>query len=275
MNPTSQTTNLRPTNAAKANQLMKKATQLLFMVAVIGQFLFVVHIVSFYGSSFFTGDYEHWNKVLYNGLIAGDIIGNIALMVHLFLAAVITFCGPLQFIPKVRTKYPTFHSWNGRVYILTAILISLAGLYMVFSRGVIGGQIMAMGNTLNASLIILFAVLAWKTAVARNFTAHKRWAIRTFLVVSGVWFFRIGFGLWIAINGGAAPGSTEDLGGPFDVFLAFAHSLLPLIILELYFYAKQKDNSTVKYAMASFLFVLSGLLGVGVFMAAMIFWMPS
>jgi len=31
----------------------------------------------------------------------------------------------------------------------------------------------------------------------------------------------------------------------------------------------------IKYAMATFLFVLSGILGVGVLMAAMIFWMPS
>ncbi len=275
MNSTYQSTNLTPTSAAKANQLMKKATQLLFMVAVIGQLLFVLHIVSFYGSSFFTGDYEKWNTVLYNGLIEGDIIGNIALIVHLFLAAVITFGGPLQFIPKVRSKFPTFHRWNGRIYILTAIVISLAGLYMVFMRGVIGGQIMAMGNTLNASLIITFALMAWRTAMLKDFIAHKRWALRTFLAASGVWFFRIGFGIWIAFNFGTAPGSSEDLGGPFDVFLTFAHSLLPLAILEFYFYAKQKNSSIIKYATAIFLFLLSGILGVGIFMAAMIFWMPS
>lgn len=274
MNSTYSTPNLAQTNTAKANQLMKKATQLLFAVAVIGQLLFVAHIVSYYGSSIFTGDYTHWNELLYNGLIEGDIIGNIALMVHLFLAAIITFGGPLQFIPIVRSKYPVFHRWNGRVYILTAILISLAGLYMVFMRGVIGGKITAMGNILNASLIITFALLTWRTAVSRDFTAHKRWAIRAFLAVSGVWFFRIGFGIWIAINFGSAPGSTEDLSGPFDIFLAFAHSLVPLAILELYFYAK-KNSPKVKYAMAYFLFVLSGLLAVGIFMAAMIFWMPS
>lgn len=274
MNSTYPTPDLAQTSATKANQLLKKSTQFLFMIAVIGQLFFVLHIVSYYGSSILTGDYEHWNKLLSNGLIEGDVIGNIALMVHLFLAAIITFGGPLQFIPKVRSKYPTFHRWNGRIYILTAILISLAGLYMVFMRGVIGGNIMVMGNTLNASLIIIFAILTWRTAVSRNFTAHKRWAIRAFLAVSGVWFFRIGFGIWIAINFGSAPGSTEDLSGPFDMFLAFAHSLVPLAILELYFYAKS-NSPKVKYAMAYFLFILSGLLAIGIFMAAMIFWMPS
>jgi len=265
---------LAQTSATKANQLLTKATKFLFMVAVIGQLLFVAHIVSYYGSSIFTGDYDHWNKLLENGLIEGDIIGNFALMVHLFLAAIITFGGPLQFIPKVRSRYPSFHRWNGRVYILTAILISLAGLYMILMRGVIGGKIMAMGNILNASLIIIFAILTWRTAIAKDFAAHKRWAMRAFLAVSGVWFFRVGFGLWIALNFGSAPGSTENFNGPFDMFLAFAHSLVPLAILELYFYAKS-NSSKVKYAMAYFLFVLSGLLAVGIFMAAMIFWMPS
>lgn len=275
MNSTYPTPNLTQTSTAKANQLLKKSTQVLFMIAVIGQLFFVVHIVSYYGSSIFTGDYEHWNKLLANGLVEGDVIGNIVLMMHIFLAAVITFGGPLQFIPKVRSNYPTFHRWNGRVYTLTAILISLAGLYMVFMHGVIGGNIMAMGNTLNASLIIIFAILTWRTAVSRDFTAHKRWAIRAFLVVSGVWFFRIGFGIWIAINFGSAPGSTEDLSGPFDMFLAFAHTLIPLAILELYFFTKQKNSSIVKYAMATFLLVLSGLLAVGIIMTTMIFWMPS
>jgi len=275
MNLTSQITNPKQLRIAKANRIMKKTAQYLFGVAVIGQFLFVVYIVTFYGSSFFTGNYEKWNEVLHNGLIEGDMMGNIALVIHLFLAAVITFGGPLQFMPKIRAKFPVFHRWNGRIYIVTAFLISLAGLYMVHTRGVIGGAVMAMGNTLNASLIMLFAGLAWKTALAKDFTAHKRWALRTFLLASGVWFFRIGFGIWIALNGGTAPGSTEDLGGPFDIFLTFAHTLLPWAILELYFYIKQKDNANLKFGMATFLVLLSGILGIGIFMTTMIFWMPS
>lgn len=274
MNSTYQTTNSAQTSIAKANQLMKKTAQVLFGVAVIGQLIFAGYITLFYGSSIFTQDYEKWNKELYNGLIEGDVIGNMALAIHLFLAAIITFGGPLQFIPKVRAKFPVFHRWNGRIYIITAFLISLAGLYMVHFRGVVGGTIMAMGNTLNASLIMIFAGMAWKTAIARDFVAHKRWALRTFLMASGVWFFRIGFGIWIAINGGTAPGSSEDLGGPFDIFLTFAHSLLPWAILELYFYAKQQNKATVKFAMIAFLMGLIGILSIGVFMATMIFWMP-
>jgi len=261
------------TTQAKVDKLLRLATKTLFGVAVVGQLFFVMHIVTFYGSSMFTGNYENWNTIMYNGLIEGDIKGNFALVIHVFLAAIITFGGPLQFIPSIRKAAPKFHRWNGRIYIITAFLISLAGLYMVHTRNIIGGNIMTTGNTINATLIIIFAGLTWRTAISKDFVAHRRWAIRTFLVVSGVWFFRIGFGLWIFLNMGTAPGSTENLTGPFDHFLAFAHTLLPLAILEIYFFVKERNNPLHKRILAVNLFFLSAMLGAGIFMATMIFWL--
>lgn len=272
MNTKSQATNQLNTTRINAPKALKIATQLLFGTAVIGQLIFVYYIISFYGGSTINGDFAQWNKVMHHGLIDDDWIGNFFLMLHIFLAAVITFGGPLQFIPKIRIKFPVFHRWNGRIYIVTAFLISIAGLYMVHARGVIGGNIMKLGNTINASMIMIFAGMAWRTAVKRDFISHKIWAIRTFLVVSGVWFFRIGFGLWIILNGGSAPGSTETLEGPFDQFLALAHALLPLIIFELYRVVKNTENRKGQLVMTGFLGVLTIALAAGIFMATMIFW---
>ncbi len=259
----------------KADKALRISTQILFLTAVIGQWMFVLHIVSFYGGNAITGNYEKWNQQLYNGIIEGDLIGNLALIIHLFFAAVITFGGPLQFIAPIRKKFPRFHRLNGRLYIFTAFLVSVAGLYMIFTREVIGGKMMMIGNSLNALLIMLFAILTFQTAVSRNFTSHRRWALRTFLVVNGVWFFRIGFGIWIALTGGTMPGSTENLGGPFDLFLIFAHTLLPLAILEFYFYTKKYSLAIGKYALAIAMLALTFTLGAGIFMTAMAFWIPS
>ena len=132
-----------------------------------------------------------------------------------------------------------------------------------------------MGNTLNAILIMTFAIIAWRKAMARNFKEHKKWAVRTFLMVSGVWFFRIGFGIWIGINMGSAPGVNEDFTGPFLLFLSFAHSLLPLLILELYFWIKKSKVSIIKLIGSISFFMLTLLMALGIFMAAMIFWLPS
>lgn len=260
-------------NATWSRKALRLSTQLWLLVAVIGQWFFVYHIVTFYGGTYLSGETESWSEVMYKGLIEGDLLGNFFLYTHLLLAAVISFGGPLQLMPFVRKKLPVFHRWVGRIYIPTAFVISIAGLYMVLARGVVGGPIMAAGNVLNASLIMICAWRAYQTARARDFVAHRPWALRLFMMVSGVWFFRIGFGLWIFLNGGSSPGVNEDFTGPFIYFLAFAHSLLPLGILEAYLFFKDKVQTSGRFLVAAGIFLLTIFMGIGIFMAAMIFWM--
>ena len=123
-------------------------------------------------------------------------------------------------------------------------------------------------------MIVIFSVLAWRTAMQRNFRAHRKWAIRAFLMVSGVWFFRVGYGLWILLTGFTAPGTSPDLNGPFDIFLSFGHSLVPLLIIELYFYARSHADLHMKKVAVASVSVLALLLAAGVIMVTMIFWMP-
>lgn len=257
-----------------ANTALKLSARSWFVVAVAGQWLFAYYMLVFYGGSAASGNMEVINKRLIHGFIDGDFIGNVALAVHLFLAFVITFGGPLQLVPQIRSYAPAFHRWNGRVYIVTAFVISLGALYMVWTRGVLGGTINAIAISINAALIMGFAGMALKYALARNIKIHRRWALRMFLAVSGVWFFRVGFGLWIFLNGGARPWSTRSLDGPFDIFLAFACYLLPLAVLEIYLRTQDRAGPRGKFMMAAGLFVLTAAMGIGIFMAARIFWLP-
>ena len=52
-----------------------------------------------YIATAFAGDFAAWNKRLFVGFVAGDRVGNIALVAHLFIAFVITVGGTLQLIP--------------------------------------------------------------------------------------------------------------------------------------------------------------------------------
>ena len=246
----------------------------MFSVGVVGQWLFVYYIVAFYGGVVVKGNYEKINEHLGHGIIEGDGMGNFMLAVHLALAAVITFGGPIQFFSFIRNRFPTFHRWNGRIYFVTAFLISIAGLYMNITRGAHGGFTMMLGSAINSALIMAFSVMAWRMAMRRNFAAHKKWAIRAFIMVSGVWFFRIGYGLWILLTGFTAPGTSENLNGPFDIFLQFAHWLIPLLILEGYFLAKANTDQRIKKLATVGLGVLTVLLAAGIAMVTIIFWMP-
>jgi hypothetical protein len=62
---------------------------------------------------------------------------------------------------------------------------------------------------------------------------HRRWALRTFIVVSGVWSTRVIYAFLNAMSG-TTPGVTDDMSGPTNIAIGFASYLLPLAVLELY-----------------------------------------
>ncbi|MFZ8531235.1 hypothetical protein ACO1NH_13755, partial [Staphylococcus aureus] len=66
-------------------------------------------------------------------------------------------------------------------------------------KGTVGDLGQHLGMSLNALLIVGFAILAWQAARTRDFPAHRRWALRLFLAVNGVWFFRVGLMLWLLV----------------------------------------------------------------------------
>lgn len=271
---TAATAQMRPT-AFNPDRALKASAMLWFAVALVGQSLFVAYIAIFYGGSTIAGDFERIDGRVFHGFIAGDVLGNALFMGHVLLAFSITFGGPLQLIPQVRNRFRTFHRWNGRIYIATAFIISLGALILVYTRGVIGGPGMIAANTLNAALIMGFAFMTIRKAMARDFRSHERWAVRMFLAVSGVWFFRLGFGFYAFVTGGEMPGSQNDLEGPFDLSLAFAYSLVPLFVLELYYRARDTGGPLAKSAMAGGMLGLTAATGMGIFMAAQIFWLPN
>ena len=259
---------------ASADKALQISAVFWFIMAVIGQWMFVYYIAVHYGGGIAQGDFSTWKSTSIKGHIAGDISGNLMFITHVLMAAVITFGGTLQLVPQIRDRAISFHRWNGRLFIVLAFVMSLGGLYLTWVRGAILTTIGGIGTSINGILIMIFAVMAIRTARAFDLESHRRWALRTFLMVNGVWFFRVGFMAWIVINQGPV-GSTDNLDGPFDIVWSFANYLLPLAVLELYLYAKDNGTPTVKIATSIGLFLLTLLMGVGIFGAYMFMWSPN
>ncbi|MDQ1924117.1 DUF2306 domain-containing protein [Massilia pseudoviolaceinigra] len=250
------------------------SARLWFGVAVLGQLLFAWYVAVFYGGALAHGDLAQWNKVMPRGYVPGDTAGNAAIGMHMLVAVVITIGGALQLMTPLRRLAPSFHRWNGRVYVVLAVASSLVGLYMVWFRGAVGGLAQHVGISGNAVLIVLCAALAVHHARAGRIALHRRWALRLFLAVSGVWFFRIGLMAWIVANKGPAGFDPVTFQGPFLSFLAFAQYLLPLAVLELYARAQASDSVVARSAMAVAMLVLSVATAAGVAAATMILWLP-
>lgn len=257
-----------------ARSVLNNAARFWFLVAAAGQLLFLAYIVSFYGGSTLRGDFDSWRKVLPRGLVAGDAMGNFMLATHLLLAAMMTFGGLLQLLPRVRARWPKVHRWNGRLYVLIAFAISFGSVYLVWVRGSVGDASQHWGSTLNAVLIVLCASLTWRYARARDFQSHRRWALRLFLVVNGVWFFRVGLMLWLLIHQAPVGFDQKTFTGPFLTFLSFAQTLIPLAVLELYLHAQRSASAQVRLSAATVLIVLTLAMAAGVFGAFMMIWWP-
>lgn len=258
-----------------SRQWLNHSAKLWFTVTVLGQVAFVAHIAAFYGGTALEGDFNAWDGRMFNGFISGDLLGNLNIVLHITLAFIITASGPVQFIPTIRNRFRTFHRWNGRVYATSAIIISLGALYLTWTRNGIGTPLNDIGITLNGVAILTFATLTARTAMARDIKSHQRWALRLFLAASGVWYMRVGYGLYAFLTDGASPGSSQMLDGPFDIALSFAITLVPLACLELFFRTRDSKNTISQAFMAGGVVVLALATAIGSYMAAHIFWLSS
>lgn len=253
---------------------LKAAAAFWFTVTAVGQSIFILYILGFYGRAIAGGQPELVNKVLPRGYVAGDTAGNTALALHIVFAVAIIGGGLLQLLPGLRSAAPRLHRWNGRVYVTLAVVSSLAGLLMMLTRGTVGGPAMHAGMTVDALLVLAFAYLAVREARARRFDSHRRWALRLFMAVSAVWFFRVGLMGWLVINGKPVGFDPVSFRGPFLDVLAFAQYLLPLAVLELYLRAQASRNALAQGAVAGLLVLATAAMGAGVFGAAMGMWLP-
>jgi hypothetical protein len=254
-----------------AENALKLAARIWFVAAVVGQLIFVAYVIAFYGGSAVRGDLNAWSGVGYK---PGHPMSNTVTAIHLLLAVVIMVGGPLQLIPRVRRRWPAFHRWNGRIYLPAVVLTSMAGLYMVWSRGRGLRLVPKLGISIDAMLIVLFAGLALRYALARRFDTHRRWALRLFMVVNAGWFFRVGLMQWIVLNHGPAGFDPTTFTGPFINFMSFADYLLPLLLLELYLWSADRGTASGRFATAAGLFLATVAMTIGIFAATLGMWLP-
>jgi tetratricopeptide (TPR) repeat protein len=259
-----------------ANTALKTAVRFWFAVTVVCQLAFAFTVASFYGMAAVRGTSQQaWSKHFTHGYVPGDTLGNLSVVIHLVSAVIVILAGLLQLVPKIQERAPSFHRWNGRLYIGTAFAVSLAGLYMTWIRGSVGDVPQHVGNSLLAVLIMACAGMALRYAMARDFRSHRRWALRLYLVVSASLFIRAMLFLSFLLNKGPFGFDPATFRGPFLTFISFAQYLAPLAVLELYLRTKERGGPSSRLAMASGLFILTIALGLGIFAVTMATWLPS
>lgn len=232
-------------------------------LALIGQWAFFGYIAAFYGPNLAAGNYQAWAALSQLGAtayVAGDTTGNVVFGLHALAAGIIALGGAVQLIPRVRGRFPAFHRWNGRVYLATVTGLSLSGFWLIWVRQSSPVTPTQLSTSLDGLLILGFGALAWRKAVARDFASHRRWALRLYLVSNGQWFLRVG--LFAYMVSATLLGAKAEP-GPFLRFWAAGCLLLPLALLELYFWAKARGNGWAGNLAAGAIAIAGAAMSVG------------
>jgi uncharacterized membrane protein len=233
-------------------------------VMLLGQWAFFYYIAAFYGGSLISGHFEVWNRLAVFGrhpYIVGDGVGNLSFLAHALAAGIVALGGALQLVPQVRNRFPAFHRWNGRLFLLTVTALCLSGFYLVWIRSPKPIDLGSIGTTLNGVLILAFGAAAWRAIRRRDIATHREWALRLYLVSNGQWFMRVGmFSYMIFVKvSGLAPISIEW----FFRLWGFGCFLLPLALLQFYFAAKRSPRRTVRISVATTLIATTLLMAFG------------
>ncbi len=264
-------------SVALAQKTLNGSAKFWYLTVLLGQALFACYIVMFYYMATVDQDIERFNQVMPGGHVQGDFWGNIAVMAHVLLAAIITVGGLLQLIPILRKQWPRLHRWNGRLYVTTAMVMSISGMFMIITRHdkIVGSLVGHTAIMINGIIIVTCAIKAIQYARMKQFAKHRTWALRLFVAVSGVWMFRIGMMAWLSIHGKPVGFDPVSFSGPFLTALYFTVYILPLFILELYLRAHQSPSAPIKLS-TSFMVTLIGFIFIlGTFGATMGMWLPA
>ncbi|RXE95641.1 DUF2306 domain-containing protein [Pseudoalteromonas sp. PS5] len=240
-------------------------------VALLGQWMFAVYILSLYAIPLITGLTEQSAAA---SPASGHTKDAKVFFSHVLPAVILATSGLLQLIPTVRKHFPRFHRYNGRVFFILGISGALTGLYLTWVTGLRLSDVGAIGITLNGILIPIAIFFAWRTAIQKNIATHQRYAVHSFFLVNGVWTFRLYLFGWYMVNQGFN-GNTTTLDGPVDIFISFACYLLPMTLAELYFWAKRQTKASAPVwiiaVMMSLGFVITA---IGVCATAVMMWWP-
>lgn len=244
-----------------------------FVAATLGQWAFVLFILVFFGGHTLDGNLAGLNdKPHVTGYVPGDAFGNLQFIAHALMGGIVTFSGTWQLVPALRRRWPHIHRWNGRLFLGISLLGALSGLYLTWIRGSRLGTGSNVSITINGLLILVFATLAWRSALRRDFVRHRRHALRAFLLVNGVWFLRIGIMLAGLVL--TPLGFKINYEGAIFVAVSFASWVLPLAVLELYLRTERSQRAAPRYAMATTLGLLALVTLAGSAAAVAFMWLP-
>jgi predicted membrane protein DUF2306 len=155
-----------------------------------------------------------------------------AFFVHLISGPASLILGTLLVSERLRKWAPAWHRRLGRIQgVCILLLLAPSGLYM--ARYAATGAVAAAGLGSLAVATAMCVALGWRAAVQRRFADHRRWMLRTFVLLCSAVVIRMIGGLASILEFEAVwlyPAST------------WISWLAPLVVLESVFFLQERGQ---------------------------------
>lgn len=137
-------------------------------------------------------------------------------LTHVLPAVLFMVLGPLQFVRGLRSRYPQFHRWSGRIFLAASAVVGVSGLRLAFGKTVGGLDEKAAITLFGTFFLISLAKALWH-ALRREFAQHREWMIRGYAIGLAVATIRpiMGGFFAAALMSGHAPQPKEFFGTAF------------------------------------------------------------
>jgi hypothetical protein len=130
------------------------------------------------------------------GLLAGkpkDLFDNklwyTAFYIHITFGGIAMLTGWTQFSKRLRNRYLNTHRTIGKIYVVSVMLSSLAGVFIAFFAS--GGIVSTLGFGFLAMAWFFTVTMAYTTILKREIKQHENWMIRNYCLTFAAVTLRI------------------------------------------------------------------------------------
>lgn len=261
------------TFATSSLNCFNKSQKICFITLLFSQLIFVSYLAAGYGFTGLSEGLSQWNRFNETAYVSGDVLGNAMYASHVLLAIIMIVGGSLQLIPSIRNRFASFHRYNGRLFVLLACTISLAGMYLITVRGTVGNTLMHSLTFFSGAMVLVSSFFAVSAARRRKFSLHQRWALHLFLAANGVLFFRLFIFAWMIVFGIVGI-NTKDFTGPTVVSVSFLSYVAPHIFIQLLWFAQKRRQTWLLVLLTALLILIAVVFLIGLFGLAVGRWYP-
>jgi uncharacterized membrane protein len=163
-------------------------------------------------------------------------------LIHIVPGLLLMVLGPIQFSTSIRARHLRWHRWNGRIFVVTGLVVGVSALVMSLAMPAIGGVKQAAATTLFGSFFLFALCRGYWHIRRREIALHREWMIRAFAVGLAVATIRPIIGFFFATSRLTGLTPHEFFGTAF--WIGFT---VQLIVAEAWIHATRPGREIASY----------------------------